>query len=242
MPQPWTEVRNTIGVLVPATNTAVEIELNRILPGSFQLHVGRLQVGSVDAKGWAEQDADIDYQAQLLGTVSPALIILLQTSASFFTDGYDDQVTARITAASGVRSVTTAQALIQALQVLQARRVALVSPYSPWVSARARDYLAVGHGFDVVAVEGLNITDTRTLIGLESAPITAALERAADSDPDAYIVAGGAFQGMRFIADWEESLGRPVITTNQLAIWAALRASSENHMVQGFGRLLDGSC
>ena len=103
---------------------------------------------------------------------------------------------------------------ISALRALQARRVALVSPYSPTVSENARAYLHSGHGFDVTAVEGLNITDPGTITGLDAGPITSALARAAISKPDVFIVAGGAFHGMRYIDAWEEQFGRPVITTN----------------------------
>lgn len=239
MSQHWTDVLHTIGMLVPATNTAAEIEVNRILPEQFYVHIGRLQVSSVDAKGWAEQDADIDYQAKILGTINPAVIILLQTSASFFSDGYDDEVCARIRTASGANAITTAQALVQALHALDARRVAFVSPYSPAVSARARDYLQAENGFDVVAVEGLNITDPSTITGLQSGPITSALERAAKANPDVFVVAGGAFHGVRFIAEWEQHLRRPVVTTNQLAVWAALRAVSASGAIAGYGRLLE---
>ena len=237
-PDNWIEIQHTIGVLVPATNSAVEAELNRILPPQFQIYAARLQVGSVDAQGWAQQDADIDYQSRLLGTLNPELIILLQTSASFFTEGYDETVTARIQAASDTKAVTTAQVMVDALRALQARRVALVSPYSPTVSENARAYLHSGHGFDVTAVEGLNITDPGTITGLDAGPITSALARAAISKPDVFIVAGGAFHGMRYIDAWEEQFGRPVITTNQLAIWATLRAVAETVRIDGYGRLL----
>src|ERR1700724_1423480 len=55
------------GVLIPSTNTTVEIEYNRLLPADYQAHVGRLKssggtpfVPSIGAGG--------DYQAELVGT------------------------------------------------------------------------------------------------------------------------------------------------------------------------------
>ena len=233
----WPVVEHTVGMLIPATNTAVEVEVNRVLPRTFQVHIGRLRVGSVDARGFAEQDADVDYQAQLLGTIAPAIIVFLQTSASLFIDGYDADVTSRISNLSGVPSTTTALAMLEALDALDATRVALVSPYSPEVSASARDYLERG-GFDVTAVEGLNVTDPNTITGLKGEHIASSLVRAAQTDADVLIVAGGAFHGMPLIHAWEQRFQRPVITTNQLAIWACMRAIPTAEPVTGFGQLL----
>lgn len=233
----WTPVEHTTGMLIPATNTAVEVELNRVLPKNFQVHIGRLQVSSVDAKGFAEQDADVDYQAQLLGTIAPAIIVFLQTSASLFIDDYDANVTERITKHSGAPSTTTALAMLEALAALEASRAALVSPYSPEVSGGARAYLERG-GFDVTAVEGLNVTDPTEITGLRAGRISSALERAVQTDPDVLIVAGGAFHGMPLIQGWEAQFDRPVITTNQLAIWASMRAVPGAEPLSGFGQLL----
>ena len=42
------------------------------------------------------RDEDIDYQARLLGTAKVEMVILAQTSASLFTEDYDDVVTKRL--------------------------------------------------------------------------------------------------------------------------------------------------
>src|SRR5688572_28170815 len=89
------------GMLIPCTSTTIEIEFNRILPKQYQLHVGRLRMGPIDEAGWKMQDADIDYQADLLRTAGVELIILAQTGAVYFADDYDTAVTRRMRAASG---------------------------------------------------------------------------------------------------------------------------------------------
>src|SRR6185312_4751981 len=97
------------GVLIPSTNTTCEIEYCR-LPPSLQVHIGRL--GKADGGGTfsPSKDADIEYQAKLLGTARVEVISLAQTSASLFADDYDAVTTARISAAAGVPAVTSAQA------------------------------------------------------------------------------------------------------------------------------------
>lgn len=230
---------HTIGMLVPATNSAGEVEVNRVLPDNYEVHAGRLRISAVDAVGWAEQDADIDYQAQLIGTINPAVVVLLQTSASFYgPENYDALVTGRIAAASGAPAVTTAHAMGRALAALNAPRVAIVSPYSDDLNSRAKRYFESVHGLDVVAVEGLNMTDPQIIGKLEGEIVTAAVQRAAVAQADAVIMAGGAFRALALIDDWEQRIGKPVVTTNQVLMWAAVQAVGGDEKISGYGQLL----
>src|SRR3989449_10248206 len=129
------------GVLIPSTNTTVEIEC-RLLPATYQAHVGRL-MSSGGGSFSPSRDEDIDYQSRLLGTAKVEIVILAQTSASLFAEDYDDVVTKRMSSAAGVPAVTSAQAVGRAVRALGARRVAIVSPYSDAVNERApRDFRA----------------------------------------------------------------------------------------------------
>src|SRR4030095_6575688 len=121
------------GVLIPSTNTTVEIE-SRLLPATYQAHFGRL-LSSGGGSFSPSRDEDIDYQARLLGTAKVEIVILAQTSASLFAEDYDDVVTERMRVGAGVPAITSAQALGRAVRALGARRVAIVSPYSDAVNA-----------------------------------------------------------------------------------------------------------
>jgi maleate isomerase len=125
------------GVLIPSTNTTVEIEYSRLLPASLQAHVGRLLTSGTGPFA-SPKDEDVDYQARLLGTAKVEAISLAQTSASLFADDYDANVTRRMSAAAGVPAITSAAAVGEAVQALGARRIALVSPYSQPVIERAK--------------------------------------------------------------------------------------------------------
>jgi len=75
------------GVLIPSTNTTVEMEC-RLLPPTYQAHVGRLM--SNGGSFSPSRDEDVDYQSRLLGTAKVEMVILAQTSASLFAEDYDD--------------------------------------------------------------------------------------------------------------------------------------------------------
>jgi maleate cis-trans isomerase len=223
------------GVLVPSTNTTVEIEC-RLLPMAYQAHVGRLL--SSGGSFSPSRDEDIDHQSRLLGTAKVELVILAQTSASLFADDYDAVVTRRMSAGAGVPAMTSAQAVGRAVRALGARRIAIVSPYSVEVNQRARDYFKGKHGLDTVALEGFGATDAYAIGKLGPQNARDAFARIDRPEIEAFVVPGGNFPTMASIAAWEKELGKPVVTTNQASFWAMLRAFDSADRLAGFGRLL----
>ena len=146
------------GVLIPSTNTTVEMEC-RLLPPTCQAHVGRLMTSRPGETFSSPRDDDLDYQSRLLGTAKVELVILAQTSASVFVDDYDAVVTRRMSEGAGVPAITSAQAIGRAVRALGARRIGLVSPYSETVNRRAADLFARNHGLETVAFEGFGATE-----------------------------------------------------------------------------------
>jgi maleate cis-trans isomerase len=220
------------GLLIPSTNTTVEIEC-RLLPASYQAHVGRLMTST------PSRDEDIDYQSRLLGTAKVELVILAQTSASLFADDYDEVVTRRMSAGAGVPAVTSAQAVGRAVRALGARRIAVVSPYSVEINERACHYFAATHGLEAVALEGFGATDSYAIgqLGPENARDAFALiDR---PEIEVFVVPGGNFPTLASIAGWEREFGKPVVTTNQASFWAMLQMLKTGDRIPGFGRLLE---
>ncbi|HZI83680.1 MAG TPA: hypothetical protein VFF44_07180 [Casimicrobiaceae bacterium] len=223
------------GVLIPSTNTTVEIEC-RLLPAGYQAHVGRLL--SSGGSFSPSRDEDIEYQSRLLGTAKVELVILAQTSASLFADDYDDVVTKRMSAGAGVSAITSAQAVGRAVRALKARRIAIVSPYSDAVNERAARYFKEKHQLDTVALEGFGATDAYAIGKLGPDNARDAFARIDRREIEAFVVPGGNFPTMPSIAAWERQFGKPVVTTNQASFWAMLRAFESADRLPAFGRLL----
>src|SRR6516165_2596395 len=163
------------GMLVPATNTTCEIELCRLGP-DLQVHTARLGKGG-NTPFSPSRDEDVAYQSQLLGAARVEVIALMQTSASLFADDYDAVAVRRMTEASGAPSLTSAQAVGRALRALRAARVAMATPYSPEVIARAQRYYQTKFGIAVLASESLGATDSYAIGKMDPATAEAALRR-----------------------------------------------------------------
>ena len=227
------------GALIPCTNAMIEIEFNRVLPKRYQLHVGRLQMGPIDETGFRMQDADIDYQARLLGTVQVRFVVLAQTNTSFFAPGYDETVTRRIERESGAPAATAGQLTARAVLSLGARSIAFLSPYSDALNEMGRRYYEGAHGLKVVTVETFGQPATSAAVNaIKPEAATAALLRADRPEVEAFIIAGGALPTLHLIEGWERQLGKPVVTTNQVAMWAILGALGDGESLPGHGRLL----
>ncbi len=225
------------GVLIPSTNTTVEIEYSRLLPPSLQAHYGRLGKGGKTPFS-PSLDADVAYQSKMLGDAKVETLALAQTSASLFDDDYCAKCTKMMTDGAGVPSVTSAQAIGQAVQHLGAKRIALATPYSPDAIGRAKRYYETKYGLEVVAMEGFDANDSYAigLMGPENA--RDAFRRIDTPEVEVLVVPGGNFPTMPSIAAWEQEFGKPVITTNQAALWAMLRIMKIDEKIPGIGRLL----
>ena len=224
------------GILVPSTNTTCEIEFCRLAP-DLQVHTGR--VGKASKIPFSPGlDADVAYQSQLLGDAKVEVIALAQTSASLFADDYDAATVQRMTEASGVPSFTSAQAVGRALRALGTLRIAMATPYSEDVIARAKRYYEMKYGITVVATESLGATDSYAIGKMDANMAQAAFERIDRPDIDALLVPGGNFPTMGWIDPWEQTFGKPVITTNQATLWGVLGAMKRTAPMSGMGRLL----
>jgi maleate isomerase len=226
------------GVLIPSTNTTVEIEYTRHLPATLQFHTGRLGKGG-NTPFSPSKDEDVIYQSKLLGDAKVEVVALAQTSASLFDDGYDAKVKAQMAGNAGVPAVTSAEAIGEAVLALGMKRVGIVTPYSTQVIESAKRYYERKYGLQVVGMEGFGATDAYAIGKLDAAMAFEGLRRVDKPSIEVLIVPGGNFPTMPWIAAWERAFGKPVITTNQAALWGALGIMMLDDPIPGFGRLLE---
>ena len=82
-----------------------------------------------------------------------------------------------------------------------------------------------------------NGRSARSILSADNA--TDAFVRIDRPEIEILVVPGGNFPTMRHVAGWERRFGKPVITTNQAALWAMLRVMGVSAPLPGLGRLLE---
>jgi maleate isomerase len=227
-----------IGLLVPSSNTTVEPEFYRALPRGVTLHTARLFLTRIAPESILRMVEDMEAQAKLLASADVDVIVLGATAPSFLKGlGYDRELIATLEAATGRTATTTSTALVQAMQHVGARRVVLGSAYDDKVNAIAKAFLEAS-GFEVVGVKGLSLVDN-LVVGRLGADTAYDLALQVDRpEADAIVLACTNWQTMDAIERIERETGKPVISTTQASIWAALRIIGHSEPVTGFGRLL----
>jgi maleate isomerase len=227
-----------IGLLVPSSNTTVEPEFYRALPRSVTLHTARLYLTRITPEAILSMVAEMETQARLLASADVDVIVLGATAPSFLKGlGYDRELIAKIESVTGRTATTTSTALIQAIQHFGARRVVLGSAYDTKVNGIAKAFLEAS-GMQVLATKGLSLVDN--LVVGRLSPDTAyelALQVNRD-EADAIVLSCTNWQTMDALERIERELGKPVISTTQASIWAALRIIGHTQPVAGYGRLL----
>ena len=121
--------RAKIGVIVPPTNTANEAEWHQLLPAEVTMHTARmpLHTDTTSDVGRAALYRDIEHHAAQLAMAGVNVIAYNCTAGSLV-----NPVTAlaeRVTRVTGIAAVTTAQAIVQALQTLDVKKLAIATPY-----------------------------------------------------------------------------------------------------------------
>ena len=227
-----------IGLLVPSSNTTVETEIFRALPRSITLHTARLFLANITPESILRMVEDMETQAKLLASADVDVIVLGATAPSFLQGlGYDRQLIGKIEAATGRKATTTTTALVEAIRHIGAKRVALGTAYTEQVNGIAQAFLEAS-GVELTDVKGLSLTDN-LVVGRLSANTALDLALGLDyADADAIVLSCTNWHTMEMIERIEQETGKPVITTTQATLWAALRAIGHAAPIEGHGRLL----
>ena len=227
-----------IGLLVPSSNTTVEPEFYRALPRGVTLHTARLFLTRIAPESILRMVEDMETQAKLLASADVDVIVLGATAPSFLKGlGYDRELIAKIESVTARKATTTSTALVQALKHFGVKRVVLGSAYDEKVNGIAKAFLEAS-GTEVADMKGLSLVDNLVVgrLGPESAYDLAMKLNHADAD--AIVLSCTNWQTMESIDRIERETGKPVVTTAQASVWAALRMVGHTESIAGYGRLL----
>ena len=232
--------RARIGVIVPPSNTVNETEFNRLKPDGVTFHFTRSPLHpDPAADDFAEMMRDLDRAGGDLSTCAVDLVAYGCTSGSMACPA--DRLLGKLREASGAEAVSTADAIVAALNALGVTRIAMATPYTDETNAHEADFLE-RHGIEVVAAAGLGLNVTLEKIQQISrvAPKTVLDHALAVDRPEAeaLLICCTDFNTVDAIEPLEKTLGKPVVTSNAATLWAALRALGIDDRIEGCGRLL----
>jgi maleate isomerase len=232
--------RLRVGVLIPSGNSVAEPELRAMLPLGTSMLVTRLPLRGSSKPELMHMLDRLEAASELLADACVEVIVFHCTAVSTFAPELAQGIRHRIEKASGIRCFTTADAILAALSKLNARRVALLTPYIDEVHGREIAWLEAS-GVEVAGGANLGINTNTDMARLAPEEILNWARDNFSDAADALFLSCTAIKSADIIEPLERICGRPVLTSNQSMVWHLLRSSGIFEPVAGFGRLFDGS-
>jgi maleate isomerase len=234
----FVEKKHRVGLLVPSSNSTQEPEFAQMLPASVSLHVTRLNLQRIDPESTMNVVAELDKESRKLADAQVDLVVLAATAPSTrMGKGYDAQLIKRMEEASGRPATTAATAMLDAFAACGVHRVALAAAWSEatnkWVAA-----FLEAHGIEVVSQVAMGVVSNNEVGRLHPQTAFEHGKKADRAQADAIFLACGNWWTAAIVEDLERAAGKPVLTTNNMTVWHALRKMGVTGSVPGFGKLL----
>jgi len=165
-------------------------------------------------------------------------IIVFQCTGTSMSGGVDmdKHVVAEISRVAKRPAVSTAQAVSAALAALGAKRLVFISETEQKGHDEKLKYLREA-GYEIVADKAASLSGTDAYC---TTPPQFWFDLAVSLKNDraqAYFLSCANIHAIDVIEDLERALGRPVVTSNQAALWCALRMIGLNDVVPELGSL-----
>lgn len=214
-----------VGVVAPF-DFALDRELWRWVPDEVSLHLTRtpfvpVEV-SLDLARLVSEHETLQEAVQALCAVSPEAVAYACTSGSFVGGVAGERaMCAAMRQAGRLPALTTSGALLDALGEIGARRVAVVTPYTRSVTDSLETYLEEAG----VAVSGRAYLGlTREIWRVPYRDVVDMARQAISEPADALFISCTNLPTYDVIPQLEAELRMPVLSANQVTMWAALRA------------------
>jgi maleate isomerase len=234
---------DAIGVVVPF-DFELDWEYWKYLPSRVELFFTRTPyihapVGLEMARACGRPSV-VAKGIKALGAVRPASTLYACTSGSFVDGLAGEQAIRQAMEQAGARrAVTSSGAALQALEAVGARRISVVTPYTKGVTVKLVSFLAEA-GIETVRASYLGLNGAISRVS--QATVADLVRSAAHPDAEAVFVSCTALRTFGMVAELERELGIPILTSNQVSLWAALRdadilprAAREEGWVMGGG-------
>jgi maleate cis-trans isomerase len=210
------------------------------MPEDVCLVETRTLLYDVTVEGLGETVKQVERAALELASAEVDVILQAGTAIAFFRGfGHDQELSRRITAATGIKATTSLTAVVEALRVLGIERPAIATSYLADIDARLVEVLRQS-GFAVVAIRGMGLKRSIDMGKVMPDETFRLAREVASSAPhaDGIFISCGNLRSFEAIERLERETGLPVVTSNQAGLWQALRMAGLDDRLANLGRLL----
>jgi maleate cis-trans isomerase len=215
-----------VGLMVPINNTTMEGELAAWLPeGSTVTRVGIPRGAGLLTRETmpAYRDAAVALAAQHFSSTTHDILAYGCTAAGFISGPKGDaELQAELSRVTGLPVVTTARAMVVALQAAGARRIAVVTPYQDAVNDQLSEFLADG-GIAVERLATFRAPDVAALGRITAEEVRGLAEATMGEDCDALFIGCSQLPTHAVLGGLAARFGKPALSSIQATAWDAQR-------------------
>lgn len=227
-----------IGLIIPSSNCLAEPQFHKYAPAGVDVQVTRLRMTGKWHKPLDEAKEAIAEAAAALSDTNPGIIVF-NCTANSMEDGLAGEARVRevVQEASGCLAITAGQAIAEALKRLGLRKLVLISPYIQKTNQHEIQFLREA-GFEVIHELGLGLRGGAEYINVMPPRWKEVTLENLRPEADGYFLSCTNTTMIEVIDELEQTLQKPVVTSNQATLWACLRRLGWTDPVPRLGRLL----
>lgn len=219
--------RGLVGMLTPQANTTVEPEFNLLWPPGVAMINARLMSdkGTISAR-LVDYFANYGASLRQFANAPVSVVAAACTGASYLAGREREASVVRdLAAQNGYPFITAALAVVDALTVLNAVRIGLVSPYPDDLNRASIAYWQ-SHDLDVIEVANVFNAESafHPIYSLAGSSATQALRSLERKPLDAIVMLGTGMPTLAPIASAIGWAGAPVMSCNLCLAWRAVEA------------------
>lgn len=174
--------------------------------------------------------------AKVFSTRHHDLVMFGCTSGSLIGGpGFDQECIRRIERASGAPGLTTSTVLMEGFARLGVNRVAAITPYPDDTNAIEKQFLEA-HGIGVTSIQGMHQLE-KSIADIQPSFVYQKVKEMDISHSDCIFISCTGLNVLDIIENIETDFGLPVITSNQVTLWGALRHARVGVKIPKLGKL-----
>jgi maleate isomerase len=243
--------RFRIGQIVPSSNTTMETEIPAILRAReklyaerFTFHSSRMRMHKVTAEELAKMNLEGARCAEELAdarvdVMSTACLVAIMAMGPGYHRTTEKELSERARAnGSSAAVMTSAGALIEGLQTLKARKIALLAPYTKPLTDLVVEYIE-GEGIEVLDALNFSIADNLEVGRRDPMRLLEDVKKLNVANADAVVLSVCVqMQSLPAIQAAEDRLGLPVTSTAVCTARGMLDRLGLQGEIAGFGSLM----
>ena len=227
-----------LGIIVPSLNVTIEPEFNAVAPEEVSIFATRLLLEKGTKRDLERMAKNTEAACRLLASAQVGAVLYACTTGSLIGGKkWEKELNRRMKSCVSMPVITTAGAVVQAINEMGLKKIAVATPYSEQLNSAEKEFFEE-NGFVVTRLKGLGYV---TGEGLHSEPVetTVQLARAVNSEEaDGVFLSCTDLKTITVLSKLEKELGKPVLSSNAASLWSSLRALKVESKIKGCGSLL----